>query len=75
MTPTEAAPSSLAADLLTERRAIEAALRRSLAAERGVPARLKQAMGHSLLAGGKRLRPVLMLWTWDAVTARRRRPP
>jgi geranylgeranyl pyrophosphate synthase len=32
-------------------------------------------MGHSLLGPGKRLRPLLLLWTFDAVTARRRTTP
>jgi geranylgeranyl pyrophosphate synthase len=68
-------PSELGTELLTERRGVEAALRRVLNGEKGVPPRLKQAMAHSLLAGGKRLRPLLLLWTWDAVTARRRRTP
>lgn len=62
-------------DLETERRGVDKALRRFLDAERGIPTRLKEAMAHSLLGGGKRLRPVLMLWTWEAVTARRRTYP
>jgi geranylgeranyl diphosphate synthase type II len=62
-------------ELEAERRGVDKALRRFLEAERGIPTRLKQAMAHSLLGGGKRLRPVLMLWTWDAVTARRRTFP
>lgn len=68
------APEAAAA-LAAERRGVERALRRLLAAERGIPRRLKDAMGHSLLAGGKRLRPILVLWTWDAVAARRRSTP
>jgi len=61
--------------MAAERRGIEQALRRLLNQEKGVPRRLRQAMGHSLLAGGKRLRPILMLWTWDALATGKRRPP
>ncbi len=52
--------------LAAERRGIEKALRRHLVRSKNVPGRLRDAMGHSLLSGGKRLRPVLMLWAWDA---------
>ena len=62
-------------ELTGERRRIEKSLRRLLNSEKGVPPRLKQAMKHSLLAGGKRLRPILLLWTWDAVAAGRRTTP
>lgn len=33
----------------------------------GIPTRLKSAMGHSLFSGGKRLRPILALWTFDSL--------
>lgn len=56
-------------DLAAERRGVDRALRKLLAAGKGVPPRLRAAMKHSLLAGGKRLRPVLLLWTRDAVVA------
>ncbi len=62
-------------ELRSEQRRIEKMLSATLRAERGVPSRLRAAMRHSLLAGGKRLRPVLMLWTWDAAAAGRRRTP
>jgi geranylgeranyl pyrophosphate synthase len=32
----------------------------------GIPNRLKSAMGHSLFSGGKRLRPILALWTFES---------
>jgi geranylgeranyl pyrophosphate synthase len=64
--------SALARDLLREQKAFETALAGELRAGRGVPPRLRQAMAHSLLGGGKRLRPVLLLWTYDAVAERRR---
>jgi geranylgeranyl pyrophosphate synthase len=63
-------------ELATEQRYATAALRRELAARRGIPARLRRAMAYSLLGGGKRLRPILVLWTFDALAAtqpRRRR--
>ena len=60
--------------LAGERRAVEAGLRALLAAERGVPPRLRRAMAHSLFGGGKRLRPVLLLWAYDACREPGRRP-
>ena len=64
--------------LADERKAVEANLRRLLNGEKGIPTRLKVAMRHSLMSGGKRLRPILALWTWDALArtgekSRRRR--
>ncbi len=53
-----------------ERAEVDRALRAELGARRGIPTRLRQAMGHSLFGGGKRLRPILVLWTWDALGAR-----
>ena len=69
------AAAELKRELTAERRRIEKSLRRLLNCEKGVPPRLNQAMKHSLLAGGKRLRPILLLWTWDAVAAGRRTTP
>ncbi|MHB8078270.1 MAG: polyprenyl synthetase family protein [Candidatus Krumholzibacteriia bacterium] len=66
--------AALAASLARERRAVEARLRALLAAERGVPPRLRRAMAHSLFGGGKRLRPVLLLWAYDACRERGRTP-
>jgi geranylgeranyl pyrophosphate synthase len=57
--------------MVGERRAVERALRAELRGRAGIPIRLRRAMGHSLLGGGKRLRPILALWTWDALGARR----
>lgn len=65
-------PSTLAAALAADRRALEARLRFLLRAEGGTPPRLRAAMAHSLLAGGKRLRPLLLLWCHDACSSRRR---
>lgn len=53
--------------LAVEQRLATAALRRELRACRGVPPTLRRAMAHSLFGGGKRLRPVLLHWTWDAL--------
>ncbi len=61
----------LSGHLDAERRAVDAHLRMRLRGVRGVPARLKAAMGHSLFGGGKRLRPVLLLWAYDALRTRR----
>ena len=62
-------------ELKKDRAAVEKRLGAMLRAEKAIPRRLKNAMGHSLLDGGKRLRPVLLLWTWDAVSRDRRKPP
>ena len=61
--------------LAAERAAVERNLRRLLNAEKGIPVRLKAAMKHSLLSGGKRLRPILFLWAYDALTGGRSKPP
>lgn len=49
---------------------VEAALAKSLSEENGLggecPQRLREAMAYSLLAGGKRLRPVLVLMACEA---------
>jgi geranylgeranyl diphosphate synthase type II len=56
---------------LVERRAmVEAALARHLDACTGAPATLREAMAYSLLAGGKRLRPMLALAACEAVGGR-----
>jgi len=56
---------------LEERRAtIEAALARHLEACTAAPATLREAMAYSLLAGGKRLRPILALAAAAAVGGR-----
>ena len=49
---------------------VDKALAELMGAEEGIPGRLREAMTYSLLAGGKRLRPVLLLWTWQAVAGR-----
>lgn len=48
---------------------VDAALDRFLPQEQLLPARLHQAMRYSVFAGGKRLRPVLMLAACEAVGA------
>lgn len=53
---------------LAERRErVEASLARHLDACTGAPATLREAMAYSLLAGGKRLRPLLALAACEAV--------
>ncbi len=59
----------LEAALAQARGVFEQTLHQHLAAEVGIPGRLFQAMSHSLLAGGKRLRPILLLWTYEAFAA------
>jgi len=71
---TAATAADLTAALAADRRLVEAALRRHLAPAAGCPPRLRQAMAHSLLGGGKRLRPLLLLWTYDALRTRRASP-
>jgi geranylgeranyl pyrophosphate synthase len=61
--------SELKAALQAEKAIVEKELRRLMRLRKGVPDRLLQAMRHSLLGGGKRLRPIIALWVWDAVAA------
>jgi len=65
-------PRTVMPALDRERRRVEDRMREILARERGIPRRLRAAMTHSLFGGGKRLRPVLLLWTYDAFRTRRR---
>lgn len=60
-------PFSLDAYLAARRALVEAALAERLDAISSVPPRLHDAMRYSLLAGGKRLRPVLALAACEAV--------
>src|SRR5882672_3622788 len=62
---TVAAPMDFTAQLQAYRLRVEAALREQLPAPDTPPARLHQAMRYSLEAGGKRLRPVLVLAAAD----------
>jgi geranylgeranyl diphosphate synthase, type II len=61
------AATSLDAYLAEARDAVEAALERYLPAPPDCPPQLAEALRYSLLAGGKRLRPVLTLAAADAV--------
>jgi geranylgeranyl diphosphate synthase type II len=65
--------AELMACLAEERRLVEKELRALMRSQRGIPTRLLQAMNHSLLGGGKRLRPIIVVWTWRAVAAGRKR--
>jgi geranylgeranyl diphosphate synthase, type II len=67
-------PPDFQGEMARERAGVERRLGRLFRAEARIPSRLKQAMGHSLLGGGKRLRPILLLWAWDAVVAGKRKP-
>lgn len=60
--------------LAAERKTVEQNLRRLLNAEKGIPTRLTAAMRHSLMGGGKRLRPILALWTFEAFAQGKRKP-
>ncbi|MFO0876793.1 MAG: farnesyl diphosphate synthase [Gemmataceae bacterium] len=52
--------------LTSRRRTIETHLEASLVAQEGLPDELLDAMRYSLLAPGKRLRPLLVLLAWEA---------
>jgi geranylgeranyl pyrophosphate synthase len=54
--------------LATRREQVDAALRRFLPAPGGPPAVVCQAMEYSVMAGGKRLRPMLVLASAEAIT-------
>ncbi len=66
-------PGQVKAELEREKKATEKILRALLRGEKGIPRRLSRAMAHSLFSGGKRLRPALVLWTYDALSQDRRR--
>jgi geranylgeranyl diphosphate synthase type II len=57
------------------REEVDAALERYLPAASDAPARLVEAMRYSLLAGGKRLRPMLVLAAAEAVAEAGHTPP
>lgn len=63
MVEPEVASFNLADYLQQQKEAVEAALDRALPL--GVPTRIYESMRYSLLAGGKRLRPILCLATCD----------
>jgi geranylgeranyl diphosphate synthase type II len=63
----------LAAALAHTREEVDAELRRAMSRLRGCPSRLREAMSYSLFGGGKRLRPVLLLWTYAACRQQRGR--
>jgi geranylgeranyl pyrophosphate synthase len=63
--------AELRQQMTVERKSVERNLRLLLNGEKGIPRRLKSAMRHSLMGGGKRLRPILALWAWDALARRR----
>jgi geranylgeranyl diphosphate synthase, type II len=67
-TSTTATPASqLQRELAVRKAAVEEALERYSRPEPGCPDRLSQAIRYSLLAPGKRLRPLLTLFAADAV--------
>jgi geranylgeranyl diphosphate synthase, type II len=66
-----ATATDLRAWLDAERQTVDAALERFLPSPRGAPAIVCDAMRYSLFAGGKRLRPMLVLAAAEAVAERR----
>lgn len=64
MVPTAALPFADFASPARER--IDAALEACMALPAGCPGRLREAIRYSLLASGKRLRPLLVLWAAEA---------
>jgi geranylgeranyl diphosphate synthase type II len=63
-------PGGFARRLASERRVIDAALRRRLDTSREAPASLCRAMRYSIFAGGKRVRPILARMACRAVGGR-----
>ena len=61
--------------LARRREEVDAALERHLPATSDAPAQLTEAMRYSLLAGGKRLRPILVLAAAEAVAEAGHMPP
>ena len=66
-----AAAPSLAAELEERRRLVEDALGRALPPESAWPETIHRAVRYSLFAGGKRIRPLLVLAAGEAVGASR----
>ena len=58
--------ATLSASLKREAEAFEQRIEAHFRGQPGPSGRLEEAMRYSLLAGGKRLRPILCLWTCDA---------
>ena len=58
-------------ELTREGETLEQRLAKQLSDHPGCAPRLDEAMAYSLMGGGKRLRPVLCLWTYDALQDRR----
>jgi len=67
----KAAPATLEAELDERRRLVEDALDRALPAETAWPETIHRAVRYSLFAGGKRIRPLLVLAAGEAVGGRR----
>jgi len=67
----KAAPATLEAELDERRRLVEDALDRALPAESAWPETIHRAVRYSLFAGGKRIRPLLVLAAGEAVGGRR----
>jgi geranylgeranyl diphosphate synthase type II len=65
--PAPAAKASLDTYLAGRRSQVEQALREALPGPEGTPTLLRQAVEYSLMAGGKRIRPILALAACDAV--------
>lgn len=71
--PVPAAKASLDTYLADRRSQVEQALREALPGPDGTPALLRDAVEYSLMAGGKRIRPILALAACDAVRGNSRR--
>ena len=65
-TPGRETDSEIGPRLKRDAQAVNRALADCLASSSGVPPRLAEAVGYSLLGGGKRLRPILVLWSCEA---------
>lgn len=59
--------SDLRQDLSALKQEVDQSLDQLLSHETDVPQRLMDAMRHSLVGGGKRLRPALLLWAYEAL--------
>lgn len=71
MSVVEAAPFDLDGYLAARRERVEAALAKLCEPDPEVPEKLREAVAYSLLAGGKRLRPILCLAGYEAVSGGR----
>lgn len=72
--PKRAPPEWLSAYLISKKRSVDAALEECMTASSPQSAKLVEAMRYSLLAGGKRVRPILAIAAFELFAGREEHP-